>query len=77
MEEVPDILPKQIASVLRHGLTFLGGFLLSKGYITAEIVPQFIAGGLALSALGWSIVQQVNSHKALKDAVAAPAGRLK
>lgn len=48
-----------IGSILRHGLTALGAYLVAKGYIEPDAVGGFvenIAGGiLTLGTLGYSI----------------------
>jgi len=47
--------PQQTQGIIRHTLTFLGGILVTKGYLDEETVTQ--TSGLISSLIGiiWSI----------------------
>jgi hypothetical protein len=47
---------EQIFGVARHVLTFLGGFLVVKGYLDESLLNELIGGALALAGTIWSIV---------------------
>ena len=46
----------QILGVVRHTLTFLGGFLVVKGYLDESLLNELIGGSIALAGTIWSIV---------------------
>jgi hypothetical protein len=48
----------QIFGVARHVLTFLGGFLVVKGYLDESLLNELIGGALALAGTIWSIVDK-------------------
>jgi hypothetical protein len=48
----------QILGVVRHTLTFLGGFLVVKGYIEESLLNELIGGTIALAGTIWSIVDK-------------------
>jgi hypothetical protein len=48
----------QIFGVARHVLTFLGGFLVVRGYIDESLLNEFIGGTIALTGTIWSIVDK-------------------
>lgn len=48
----------QIFGVARHVLTFLGGFLVVKGYLDEGLLNELIGGALALAGTIWSIVDK-------------------
>lgn len=66
-----------IASIVRTLLGIAGGWLIGKGYFTAEQMPQVIGGATAFVVAVWSIYQKLSAHKALAAAISAPAGRAK
>lgn len=39
------LINRYTASIIRHGMTALGGFLLAKGIATPEMIEQFITSG--------------------------------
>ena len=53
-------------STIRHVLTFAGGFVIAKGWITPEVSEEAIGGILSLIGVVWSIVK---SHKVDKEKV--------
>lgn len=52
-----------VMSILRHALTFVGGFLIAKGVIDEAGASEI--SGLIMTAVGtiWSIVDKVQSVK--------------
>ena len=48
----------QIFGVARHVLTFLGGFLVVKGYLDDGLLNELIGGAIALAGTIWSIVDK-------------------
>jgi len=56
-----------IGSILRHGLSALGAYLVAKGYVDADtiggLVEQAVGGLLAAGTVGWSIYRTKNLAK--------------
>jgi hypothetical protein len=48
----------QILGVVRHTLTFLGGFLVVKGYLDESLLNELIGGTIALAGTIWSIIDK-------------------
>lgn len=48
-----------VGSILRHGLSALGAYLVAKGYVTADEVSslvEVVSGAiLAVGTVGWSV----------------------
>lgn len=67
-------LPSYTAAVIRTGLGMAGGWLIGKGYVTADQLPEI--GGLALGLLTlvWSLAHKVTTSKALQAAQDAAKG---
>ena len=59
-----------ILGVLRHGLTFAGGFLVAKGVLSADELGQFVdlvvgsGAGVGLIGLVWSVIAKRNQPAA-------------
>jgi len=49
---------EQIFGVARHVLTFLGGFLVVKGYLDESLLNELIGGAITLAGTIWSIVDK-------------------
>lgn len=73
MEEVK--LPSYLTSLLAVIGSFIGGLLVSKGYFTAEQLPQLGGAALAVVIAVWRLYAKSVHRAALAAAVAAPAGR--
>lgn len=73
MDQAPNPVPSYLATLLRTLGGMVGGYLIGKGYITAEQAPEIGGGLLAAVVAIWGIVQKINAHKALKSAIASPA----
>jgi hypothetical protein len=48
----------QIFGVARHVLTFLGGFLVVKGYLDESLLSELVGGTIALAGTIWSVVDK-------------------
>jgi hypothetical protein len=48
----------QIFGVARHVLTFLGGFLVVKGYLDESLLNELIGGAITLAGTVWSIIDK-------------------
>jgi len=44
-----------IASLIRHGLTAAGGFLVARGVASTEQITELVGALLSLASVGWSI----------------------
>ena len=44
-----------ITSLIRHGLTAAGGFLVAKGLASSEQITEIVGALIALISVGWSI----------------------
>ncbi len=52
------ILSKIVGSVIRHGATIIGGWLLSEGYAD-QAAAEAIAGGIVASGgVAWSVAEK-------------------
>jgi hypothetical protein len=49
---------EQIFGVVRHVLTFVGGFFVVKGYIDESLLNELIGGALALAGTVWSVIDK-------------------
>jgi hypothetical protein len=45
-----------ILGVIRHVLTFGGGFLVAKGWLDADTLTQGVAAAATLIGLVWSVI---------------------
>ena len=48
----------QIFGVARHVLTFLGVFLVVKGYLDESLLSELVGGTIALAGTIWSVVDK-------------------
>ena len=46
----------QVLGIIRHALTFVGGFLVMKGLVDETMVTEIVGGVFALVGSIWSIV---------------------
>lgn len=70
-----DFIKPLFTMAVRHALGFLGGYLVSQGFITQEQNAQFVAGVLAVVvAVVWSVINKYMHKKAIDTALALPAG---
>jgi hypothetical protein len=61
---------EQISSVLRHILTFGGGFIIAKGWISAESMPGIIGAIITVGGVIWGMFTKTDA------AVAASAQKI-
>lgn len=46
----------QVLGIIRHTLTFVGGFLVMKGLVDESMVTEIVGGVVGLVGTIWSIV---------------------
>lgn len=49
---------EQVLGILRHSLTFVGGFLVMKGLIDETTATEIVGGLITLVGTIWSIVDK-------------------
>lgn len=54
-----EVLKPILAGVVRHGLTALGGVLVTDGVIQSSDVAGFVGAGMVLAGIAWSWYQKV------------------
>jgi hypothetical protein len=47
---------EQILGIVRHGLTFIGGILITKGLIDDATATEIIGGLITLTGTIWSVI---------------------
>lgn len=47
---------EQILGIVRHGLTFIGGILITKGFIDDATATEIIGGLITLTGTIWSVI---------------------
>jgi hypothetical protein len=52
---------EQILGIVRHGLTFIGGVLITKGLIDESTATEIIGGIITLAGTIWSIIEKNKS----------------
>lgn len=62
---------EQISSILRHILTFGGGFIVAKGWISAEAMPGIVGGVLTIGGAVWAMFNKT-SNAIVASAAALP-----
>lgn len=74
-----DTIKNFVASILRHILSGVGAFLVSKGFLIESQVANFteivIGAVLGLLALAWSFFSKKKETVKLQKAIAAPEGQ--
>lgn len=48
---------EQVSSILRHILTFGGGFIVAKGWISAEALPGVIGAIITIGGVVWGALK--------------------
>ena len=57
-----------ISSLLRHGLSALGGFLVAKGLASADQLAELVGAVVSIAGVGWSVYNNKKAAKAAPDA---------
>ena len=47
-----------ISSLVRHGLTTLGGLLMATDFVGETEAQAFVGAGMTLAGIGWSIMRK-------------------
>ena len=47
---------EQLLGIVRHTITFIGGILITKGYIDDSILAEVAGGATAFAGAIWSII---------------------
>jgi hypothetical protein len=74
-DPTPSPIPAYVATLVRAGAATVGGWLIGKGYITADQAPEIAGGVMALAVVVWGLIQKISAHQALASAIKAPAGK--
>lgn len=74
-DTAPSAVPAYIGSLVRNALVLVSGYIIGKGWLTSDQANAFTGAALAALPIVWSLVQKHNANKALKSAIAAPAGK--
>ena len=56
-----------LAGLIRHGLTFLGGLLVTKGYIDAEMVQEIVGAVMTLGGFVWSVLDKKDGGEVVDE----------
>ncbi len=70
-------LPGWFTPILRNVLALVSGFVIAKGWFTAEQWVQIGGGITAAAGAIWTLYSRAQTRKKLKEAIAAPAGLAK
>lgn len=49
---------EKILGVIRHALTFGGGYVVARGYVTADVVPELVGAIITIIGTIWSVVNK-------------------
>ena len=49
---------EQILGIVRHGLTFIGGVLITKGLIDESTLTEIVGGIITLTGTIWSVINK-------------------
>lgn len=64
-------LPSYIGGAIRTAFAMLGGFLIAKGYLTTEQIPEATGFVVGLGTLAWSLSHKAGVAKAIQAALTA------
>jgi len=62
---------EQISSILRHVLTFGGGFIVAKGWVSAETMTGLVGAAITIGGAIWAVVNKT-SNAIVASAAALP-----
>lgn len=69
------ILHAALGSMLRHILTLLSGFLVTRGIWTEAEATTYVAASIpAILSILWSLYQKAKTHEKILKALKMPAG---
>ena len=54
---------EMVSSMIRHGLTTVGGSLVAKGLITATLWDQVTGAVIVLAGVAWSLISKAIAKK--------------
>jgi hypothetical protein len=57
----------QILGIARHILTFVGGFLVVRGYVDESTLTEIVGSTVTLAGLIWSVVDKTPKKDGSKD----------
>lgn len=57
----------KIMGLIRHILTFVGGILVMKGYISETLWLEVISGIMTITGLVWSVIDKIIAESKLED----------
>jgi hypothetical protein len=57
----------QILGIARHMLTFIGGFLVVRGYVGESTLTEIIGSTVTLAGLIWSVLDKTPKKDGSKD----------
>lgn len=49
---------EQFLGIVRHSLTFIGGFLVMRGLVDDTLLNELVGGVISLAGTIWSIVEK-------------------
>lgn len=67
-------VPAYLGSIVRTAMAVAGGYLVAKGYVTTDQIPEVGGAVLALVTLVWSLAHKAAVQKAIADAISAGKG---
>jgi hypothetical protein len=50
---------EQVLGIIRHTLTFVGGFVAAKGLLSEGVVLEIVGGAVTIVGTVWSIVDKI------------------
>jgi hypothetical protein len=53
-----NLTKEQFLGIVRHSLTFIGGFLVMKGLVDDATLNEVIGGVITLAGTIWSVVEK-------------------
>jgi len=53
---------EQISSILRHILTFGGGFIVAKGWVSAETMTGLVGAVITIGGAVWAIINKTPTN---------------
>lgn len=71
----PGLATANLASTVRTVLAFVGGWLVAKGWLSNEQLVQITGVAVVVVPMAWSFYKNYKLRHALKEAIAAPAGK--